>query len=228
MMETNTPEDSALVAADRDLARRVVAGDTSAFETFFERHVHGLYRYVAARLRDPESASDVVQSVFAEALANLASFRGDGPLAAWLYGICRFQLSAHTRRQRRRPSHLELVEEAPEILLLAEDLPGALERPDLALDRLEITARVHAALDQLPERYAATLEWKYLDDLSVKEIARRLATSPKAAESLLARAREAFRRCFSRGDSPPAKRSRWRPRRRPRRTPSNEPETRNP
>lgn len=224
-MEESTLEDRDLVAADRELARRVLAGDTEAFEVFFDSHVHGLYRYASARLRDPETAQDVVQSTFAEALANLGSFRGDGRLAAWLYGICRYQLSAHVRRGRRRPAHLELSEEIPNLLDLAEHLPGAPESPDLALDRREIRAQVHAALDQLPERYAATLEWKYLEDLPVKEIARRLATSPKAAESLLTRAREAFRRCFAREDSPPARRLRWRPRRR---RSSNEPEARKP
>ena len=48
-------------------------------------------------------------------------------------------------------------------------------------------------VDALPSHYGDVLEWKYIDDLSVIEIAQRLAIGPKAAESLLTRAREAFR-----------------------------------
>lgn len=52
---------------------------------------------------------------------------------------------------------------------------------------------VEATLDSLPGHYGEILEWKYLDGLTVAEIAGRLGLGVKAAESLLTRAREAFR-----------------------------------
>jgi RNA polymerase sigma-70 factor (ECF subfamily) len=52
---------------------------------------------------------------------------------------------------------------------------------------------VHLTLDLLPEHYARALQWKYVDGLSVEQIATRLGLSGKAAESLLTRARQAFR-----------------------------------
>jgi RNA polymerase sigma-70 factor (ECF subfamily) len=48
-------------------------------------------------------------------------------------------------------------------------------------------------MDALPTRYGEVLEWKYIDGMPVAEIARRLEIGPKAAESLLTRARVAFR-----------------------------------
>jgi DNA-directed RNA polymerase specialized sigma24 family protein len=60
---------------------------------------------------------------------------------------------------------------------------------------------VHLALDSLPPHYGRALEWKYLEDLPVKEIASRLEMSPKAAESLLTRARLSFREEYSRYSS---------------------------
>ena len=57
---------------------------------------------------------------------------------------------------------------------------------------------VHAALDALPPRYGRILEWKYLDNLAVKEIANRMNLRPKAAESLLTRARNSFRKTYAR------------------------------
>ena len=52
---------------------------------------------------------------------------------------------------------------------------------------------VQRVLDHLPSHYADALEWKYIDEVSVQEIAQRLGVGAKAAESLLTRARRAFR-----------------------------------
>jgi DNA-directed RNA polymerase specialized sigma24 family protein len=60
-----------------------------------------------------------------------------------------------------------------------------------------VGALVRLTLDQLPARYGDALEWKYVEGLSVKEIAVRLGVGPKAAESLLTRARQAFRDAFA-------------------------------
>ena len=52
------------------------------------------------------------------------------------------------------------------------------------------------SLDHLPAKYADALEWKYVEGLSTKEIAARLELGSEAAESLLARARRAFKNDF--------------------------------
>ncbi len=56
---------------------------------------------------------------------------------------------------------------------------------------------MEATLDALPGRYGEALEWKYIDGLSVREIAERLTLSEKAAESVLTRARESFREAIA-------------------------------
>jgi len=63
--------------------------------------------------------------------------------------------------------------------------------------RREVARLVHVTVDHLPPHYSQLLEWKYSDGLSVKEIAGQLGISPKAAESLLTRARQAFRDGFA-------------------------------
>jgi RNA polymerase sigma-70 factor (ECF subfamily) len=69
--------------------------------------------------------------------------------------------------------------------------------PQQQLLRDEVARRVHQTVSELPIRYAQALTWKYSDGLPVTEIALRLGVSAKAAESLLTRAREAFRAHFS-------------------------------
>ena len=182
---------------DRALAERVLGGDEEAFDDFFEGHFPALYRFALARLRDPELARDVVQSAICKAIANLDGYRGEASLAAWLFTICRYEISAHYRRLGRIPSPVELAEEAPEVRAALDSLPTAGEGPEEALERKELGRLVHATLDRLPPRYGQALEWKYIDGLPVKEIAQRLEVGPKAAESILTRARQAFRDGFS-------------------------------
>ena len=57
----------------------------------------------------------------------------------------------------------------------------------------ETRAEVRQAMDSLPDQYRLALEWKYLDKLSVREIAARWVMTEKAAESILFRARREFR-----------------------------------
>ena len=92
---------------------------------------------------------------------------------------------------------VELAEDSDEIRGALESLSGAAELPDEVLRRKEVARLVHRALDHLPRRYGRALEWKYVEGLSVKEIAVRLEIGPKAAESVLSRARVAFRDGFS-------------------------------
>jgi DNA-directed RNA polymerase specialized sigma24 family protein len=103
---------------------------------------------------------------------------------------------------------LHLIEDAPDVRAALESLGAGLAGPGQAFDRAEVARLVHVALSQLPRHYGNALEWKYVEGASVKEIAGRLALSPKAAESVLTRAREAFRDAFSALTRAPAPRPR--------------------
>ncbi len=179
---------------DAALAERMLDGDQQAFDEFFEGRYPGLYRFALARLDgDDQLARDVAQTAVVKAMTHLASYRGEASLVAWLYTICRHEISAVYRRRKRAPAPVELVEDDPEIGAVLDSLPAGLESPDEALRQKEVVRLVHSVLDRLPSRYGDILEWKYLHGLSVKEIASRLEVGPKAAESLLTRARQTFR-----------------------------------
>ncbi len=186
-------------ASDRDLVQRLLAGDGAAFDAFFEDHFPGLFRFALTRLRyDADAAEEVAQSTFCRAVTKLHTYRGEASLFTWLCTFCRHEISALHERAGRRPVTVHLIEEHPEVSGALESLWGlASVGPEERLARDEVARRVHVTLDHLPARYAAALEWKYLDGHSVKEIAERLGMSAKAAESLLTRAREAFRDGFS-------------------------------
>lgn len=183
--------------ADRSLVRRLIRGDEQAFEEFFERTFRGLYRFALARVnQDQDAAEEVAQAALCKAITKLSTYRGEAALFTWLCTFCRHEISAWYRRHRAIPIRVDLVEDVPEIRAALETLGAGEDDPGAALRRQELGRLVQVTLDQLPGRYGNVLEWKYLEEISVKEIARRLDVSPKAAESLLTRAREAFRDGF--------------------------------
>jgi len=77
-----------------------------------------------------------------------------------------------------------------------ESISGTDYRPESIQSRSEIVAFVRATLDHLPTNYATALEMKYINGDSVAEIAKALGVGEKAAESILSRARAAFKEGF--------------------------------
>ncbi len=172
-------------SGDLDLVGRMLAGEERAFETFGERYFKALYRFTSARLEgDRDLTREIVQIAMMKALSKLETYRGEASLLTWLCSCCRNEILMHFRRRRTAPTGVELEE--------GRDLRD----PEIVLLGKERANRVHMTLDGIPGHYARALEWKYLDRLPVQEIASRMGVLPKAAESLLTRAREAFRKTY--------------------------------
>ena len=184
--------------SDKAMVRRMLARDEAAFEGFFETYAPGLYRFAVTRLEhDGNAAEEVVQATLCKAITKLATYRGEAALFTWLCTFCRHEISAHYSRLRRTARETPLIEETPDVRAALESLGASADGPDERLRRRELARLVQTTLDYLPDRYGDALEWKYIQELSVQEIALRLTVSPKAAESLLSRAREAFRDAFA-------------------------------
>jgi RNA polymerase sigma-70 factor (ECF subfamily) len=183
--------------SDRELVDRLLRGDSRAFEQFFNEYYPKLYRFVKRRIpQDAAAAEDIAQGTLCRALEGLRGYRGEAALFTWLCTLCRREMSARWDENRAWSAAPRLVEDDPAIRAALESLSEQID-PLRAADREQVRESILAALDYLPAPYGDILEWKYLRDMSMAEIARRLGRSPKAVESLLTRAREAFRESFS-------------------------------
>lgn len=187
--------DFVLKHKDLERARRILAGDRQVFKDFFEEYFDPLFRFTLNRLGDESLAKDMVQSTFCRALEKLDGYRGEAALLSWMFSICRSEMSAHFRKQRRY-AEVEPNQTAEEIWAVLDTLADDRPSVEEAIMHRQMKGLIHLTLDHLPKHYGNALEWKYLEDLSVAEIAGRLGLAPKAAESLLTRARQAFRRTF--------------------------------
>jgi RNA polymerase sigma-70 factor (ECF subfamily) len=183
------------LSEERQLVERLLAGDERAFSTFFNDYFPRIYRFALPRVnRDADLAKDVVQGTLIKAVRGLKGFRGDSALFTWLCQICRREIVDQLRKQRRRSEQVVLIDDSPEVRAVLESIeaPSSTE-PMSRQDAAELQRIVHAVLDRLPSRYGEALELKYIEGRSVEEIGDRLGIGHTAAQSLLARARVAFR-----------------------------------
>lgn len=175
---------------ERAIRDAVLAGDTPLWKAWFGEYFDRLARYVRWRCGGlSDLADDVTQEVWLTAVRRLRSFDPDrGDFFAWLCGIAsnsaRNAIRSRLRhRQRTRP-------------LGRDDEPPVGREDPISVEKAE---RVATALAELPDHYEAVLRAKYLDRQGVEEIATARGNTVKAVESLLARARQAFREAYERG-----------------------------
>lgn len=180
---------------DKQLAKRMSKGDDAAFHQFFDDYYSRIYRFCLRRV-SPDAAEDVAQIVICQGIRKISSYRGEASLLTWLMQIARNEITGHYRTSSR--FRLEVAVEDDESV--RAELESIAADPLLNPEPLaEYSQRQHAIqliLDHLPAQYGSILEWKYIDSLSVDEMAQRLGTSSVAVQSKLARARTAFARQY--------------------------------
>jgi RNA polymerase sigma-70 factor (ECF subfamily) len=175
----------------------MLAGDQRAHDEFFHHYARRLATFAARRSAFPAATiEDIVQTTLIKALRSLANFRGESALFTWLCEICRRELINLHRQTARRPQHesFEQRAEVPEVMLELRG-PETLD-PSVGMEITEHRSAIAKTLNALPERYARALEWKYGDGFSVEEIASMMGLTMIAAQSLLARARVAFKEAW--------------------------------
>ncbi len=184
--------------SERELIRRMLGGDGEAFDVFVDEYYPRLYRFAYPRVAsNPDATQDVVQGTFEKVIPKLGYYRGEAAVFTWLCTFCRYEVAAYWRTRGRTAPEVELAEDSPDVRAALESLSALEEGPEEILEKRELARLVRVTLDQLPIRYGNALDWKYTHGLSVRDVAARLGVSEKAAESLLTRARAAFRDGFA-------------------------------
>jgi len=190
VVDANGPPADLLVAAvaNADTDRRLVVamrnGDEAAFRLFFETYFPRIYRFALPRLEgDAQAGKEVVQSTLVKAVRSLASFRGEATLFGWLCQICRHEIVDYLRMHKRHADRIVPIDAAA----------PATDEPRHGSRASEMRWLVLFVLDKLPSRYGDVLEWKYVEGRGLAEIGELLGIGHAAAQSVLARARTAFR-----------------------------------
>lgn len=181
---------------EQQLAQGLREGRIEAWHALYDAYAQPIWQAVA-RLLGPASAdvADVVQETFLAAARSARSYDAQrGTLWQWLVGIARNHVALHFRKRERQ----ERLRSAERWLAagngqLARWLEGCDERPWEAMASAELATLVRAALSELSAEYASLLTARYLDEVSIEQLADAERATPAAVRSKLARARRALR-----------------------------------
>jgi RNA polymerase sigma-70 factor (ECF subfamily) len=175
-------------------------------EVWVDEHGDTLYRYALMRLRDQDSAEEVVQETLLAGLKARERFTGRSSERTWLVGILKHKIVDHIRRRtRERPSSgADAAETLDHLEQNLFDQTGHwkngpsdwLTHPDLVRERAEFQGVFAACLDGLPERMADAFSLRELDELDSATICKALGITETNLWVMLHRARLKLRGCL--------------------------------
>jgi RNA polymerase sigma factor (sigma-70 family) len=162
------------------------------FKKLYEQQKTRVYNTALGFLQNATDAEDITQEVFIEIHRSLGAFGQRSSLSTWIYRITINKCIDHTRKKKRQKTFgfLSIVrDDEGEINLEA----GHFDHPGIILENKEKSRILFAAIDILPENQKTAFILFHLEELSQKEIAEVMGTSPKAVESLVQRAKVSLR-----------------------------------
>jgi RNA polymerase sigma-70 factor (ECF subfamily) len=178
--------------SDAEIISRCLRGEREAFGALVERYQGIVYASAFAYLKNTEEARDIAQEVFVRAYSSLASLKKAGRFAAWL-GKITTRLCIDKLRAQKKSVQLSQFP--------AFDDEDVLSRIDFAREVREEKAqlgqsieRVLGAIEQLPEYYRVAFVLKYMEGLSMKEIAHFLGVPISTVEGRLHKSRAYIRK----------------------------------
>lgn len=169
---------------DRDLIRRLAAGDEDALAPLMERHHRRIYRLCFSYLRSHDEALDAVQETFVKAFQHASRVSEAHDPGRWLSRIAINQSIDQYRRGQRRGRVEETMAEGDRDERMAADDPT----PERRAFSTQIRGRIDTALRTLPERQRAVFVLRHYEGLSLEEIAHSLDISLGTVKSSLHRA----------------------------------------
>jgi RNA polymerase sigma-70 factor (ECF subfamily) len=156
-------EAMATVDQEQTWVRAAQQGDAAAFRCLVDCYDRRVLYFVLRFLPDSHQALDVMQEVWLAMFRRLPALRAPGAFRVWLYQIAHDQVVSLLRRQFRQ----EKVQEK-----LADHFADPVEaNHESAFDQAEL---VHKALDLLSPEHREVLVLRFLEDLSLEEIAEAL------------------------------------------------------
>ena len=170
---------------ERELLGAAANGDPDAVRWLLDEVAPVVFGFLFARVGGDESvAEDLLQETLLEAVRGACAFRAEASASTWMCAIARRRLARYYESERK-------AEMARRSLSLVHGGPGAAGPADDIFERQDEVVR---ALGRLPALQRQVLVLKYLEDMSVVDIAEQVNRSRVQVQSLLQRGREGLRR----------------------------------
>ena len=187
-MDINDPN-----VQDRADMERLMAGHDAALNDLMARHAAPVFHFLCRIVGNEDDANDLAQETFVRVFKSCKSFRTEQKFSTWLFTIAANLAKNHFRWRARHPNLSLDAENAETKLSLGSTLPASGDAPNEQALANERAQAVRDAVGQLPEDLRSALVLCEWEERSVAEAAAILASSPKAVESRLYRARGLLR-----------------------------------
>jgi RNA polymerase sigma-70 factor, ECF subfamily len=167
---------------DERLLVEAAQKDPARFAELYENNFERVYAYVVRRVGDRAETEDLTSEVFHHALSNLKRFEWRGiPFAAWLYRIAGNLISDRWQRKSR-----EHVADGP------EQIESAAAK-NVELEDVERKATLFRLVDTLPAEQRRVVVMRFVEEKSIKEVAREIRKTEGAVKQLQFRALSSLR-----------------------------------
>jgi RNA polymerase sigma factor (sigma-70 family) len=168
---------------DAALVRGAADGDSTALRELYARHAPWLMARLTRRCNDREVVLDVLQDTFVAVWREGSSWRGDGEVAGWIWGIA-FRRMASRLRRRKDVLLLPDWEASP-----GSAVPAAEEQVLLGVEYGDLAG----ALRRLSPEFRSVVQAVVLDGLTTKEAGRLLGVRENTVKTRLHRAKAQLR-----------------------------------
>jgi RNA polymerase sigma-70 factor (ECF subfamily) len=175
---------------DAEIVKRCLTGDSEAFGALVERYQGAVYASAFAYLKNTEDARDTAQEVFVKAYFSLAVLKKRERFGAWL-GRITMRLCIDRLRTRKKVTQLSQFSPSDEDFLAGLSFDRE-SRQESAQNGQKIQY-VLDAIEQLPEYYRVAFVLKYMEGLSMREIAHFLGVPLSTVEGRLHKSRAHIR-----------------------------------
>ena len=176
------------------LMLRVADDDEEAFADLTNRYTPRVFGHFCRQLGSRVEAEDLTQEVFLRLFRSRKRYRPKARFGTWVFHIMQNVLRNALRSRRRHPcARLDFSQSATEDRFQEVSLPDRAEPPSRPVERTELAAVVRAAVAELAERQRTAVELHQFEDCTYAEVAAEMDMTPKAAKSLLYRARNQLR-----------------------------------
>lgn len=177
---------------EKELVKAAQGGDFEAFSRLIAGHKDKIYRLALRLTGNREDAEDIVQETFLKAVDNIDRFRMESSFGTWLYSIALNQIRAEAASQKR----MELKPVEDYLPVSHEDkMTGLFDwgDPHRQFESSQIQGIIENTLEQMDPKYSLPFVLRYMEEMSVKEVAAILKLSVAATKSRILRARLALR-----------------------------------
>lgn len=174
---------------DQEVIERILRRDRRALSAFYRTYSPKLSRFIAARVDNQADSEEILQDTLFAFLEALRDFTGRSSLQTFLFSICQHKIIDFYRRRKVKSI---VFSRMPQL----ETLISPILNPEEELDATLVREKIQMVLGKLLPRHRQVLALKYMDNMSVATIAKKLSITFKSAESQLFRARKAFVEVF--------------------------------